>query len=71
MVNVIGIIYFKLFSYSFVIVILFWGFLYHMAEGCATDVLEVVHSSRTMAAQLTDVRINCKTGSAYHRKLIP
>jgi len=67
MVNVIGIIYFKLFSYSFLIVILFWGSLYRMAVGCATDVLEVVRSSGTQAAQLTNVCINRKTGSVYRR----
>jgi hypothetical protein len=70
-VNVIGIIYFKLFNYSFLMVILFWGFLYHMAVGCATAVFEVVHSSGTLAAQLTDMCINRKTGSAYRRRLIP
>jgi len=35
-------------------VILFWGCLYHTAVGCATDVLEVVYSSGTLAAKLTD-----------------
>jgi hypothetical protein len=51
--------------------ILFWDFLYQMAVGCATDVLEVLRSSGTLAAQMTGVCINRKTGSAYCRKLIP
>jgi hypothetical protein len=61
MVNVVGTIYFKLFSYSFLMVILFWGFLYRVAVGCSTNVLEVVHSSGTLAALLTDMCINHKT----------